>query len=435
MEISVIGLGRLGSSFAASVANSGIEVSGADIDSDVVSALKENRQPFQEPHLGEYLEQASESFTATTDTVQAVSGTDISFIFVNTYHPNIEGYSLKSVEAAVRDVGRALVGGESPHLVVLRSTVMPGDTQKHVINWLETESNRTIGDDLHLCYWPELTALGEIIDSMESPEFRLVGEHSSGAGDRLEAFIESWRGDNGTLIRTDLTSAEVAKMAINTYIASKMSFVNNLSSICEGVGADVDEVTAAMACDSRINGKYFTAGVRYGGPCFPHDNVAFEALAERAGTSAPLARASEEVNVSHTDWIMGAIQSVTPSDGTVGVLGLTYKSGVPVVQESQGMELLKAAAQEYNIIAYDAIATKQAADGISEEVRPNIQFTDAIDTAVADVDTAVVTLREGKLSDPATYTDVTLVDPWRMFEADQLRESTTYLPLGRGTGR
>lgn len=431
MHVSVVGLGRLGSAFAASVAHAGINVSGVDIDPEVVATLDAGGAPFDEPRLAECVLGAGDRLSVTTEAAEAVPDTDATFVLVNTYDPDVSGYSLAAVESAIRDLGRALESGDDSHLVVLRSTVMPGDTESEVIDWLEESSGRTVGEDLRLCYWPELTALGEIIDSMESPAFRLVGEHTPGAGDELEAFVEAWTGKGAPLVRTDVTSAEVAKMGINTYVATKMSFANSLSQICESVGADVDEVTDAMASDPRINGRYFTAGVRYGGPCFPHDNIAFEVLADRTGTRAPLASAADEINHGHTDWILNAVTDVTPPDGTVAVLGLTYKPEVPVVEESQGVELVRATRAEYDVVAYDAVgldAAKAELDG-----RGEVKYTDRLDEAVGAADTAVLALRADPITDADRYADVALVDPWRVFEADDIADSVVYHPLGRGT--
>lgn len=430
MEISVVGLGRLGSSFAASVAKSGIPVSGIEIDPDIVTAINNSRAPFDEPYLEEYLRQSADRLMATTNAHEGIQHTDISFVFVNTYRSGFDGYSLTAVESAVRDIGKALQGGSGSHLIVLRSTVMPGDTENKIINWLESESNRTVGDELKLCYWPELTALGDIIKSMESPDVRLVGEYSPTAGDYLEAFINSWRDDGTPIARTGITSAEVAKMSINTYVAMKMSFANSLSRICEGVEADVDEVTGAMAHDRRINGNYFTAGARYGGPCFPHDNIAFEALAERAGTTAPLANASNDINTSHTDWILSVIDAITPDNGTIAVLGLSYKPGVPVTEESQGMELVKSIGSTYDVIGYDPIATEEAKQRLSTET--DIQLTTDITQAVTNASTAVIAVQDGAIDNPNTYENITVVDPWRVFQMNELADSVSYLPLGRG---
>lgn len=430
MQISVVGLGRLGSSFAASVAHSGIPVWGVDIDPGVVAAINSGRAPFDEPSLDDYIQNAGERLTATTDAREAIDRTEATFILVNTYAPDVEGYSLGSVESAVKDVGRALSDHDGSHLVVLRSTVMPGDTEEEVVSWLEEKSGRSVGHDLLLCYWPELTALGAIIENMEAPAFRLIGEHTTAAGDLLEAFVGEWTGNVAPLVRTDITSAEVAKMGINTYVATKMSFANSLGRICEGLDADVDEVTEAMAHDPRVNGAYFTAGVRYGGPCFPHDNVAFEALATRAGTSAPIASAADEVNRTHTQWILDEVANRTPNGGAVAVLGLTYKEGVPVVEESQGLELVRAARNTYDVIGYDPIGIDQARAELGEA---GLRFTDRLKEAVGAADTAVLALRADPITDASTYENVTLIDPWRAFGSDELDESVNYWPLGRGT--
>jgi UDPglucose 6-dehydrogenase len=429
MEVSIVGLGRLGSSFGASVAKSGIRVHGVDIDDEVVQAINTCQSPFEEPLLNEYIRAAGTMFSASNDADEAIKESNITFVFVNTYNKGVAGYALDAVESATRAVGDALATNENSHLFVLRSTVMPGDTLGPVVNWLEESSGRRVGDNLNVCYWPELTALGAIIHSMEKPEFRLIGEESPLAGDMLEAFIERWSGDGVPVVRTNVPSAEVAKMGINTYIAAKMSFANNLAQICEGIGADVDMVTGAMAHDSRINQKYFTAGVRYGGPCFPHDNIAFETLANRAGCIAPMASGADEINHAHTEFIMDAVEDSIPEGGTLAVLGMTYKPGVPVVAESQGIELLQAALGSFEVVAYDEIAMSEAKESLNS--LKSVSFTDNLDEVVDLADTAVITLRAGALTEAHRYENLTLIDPWGVFDTSELSDSVTYRPIGR----
>jgi len=433
MEICVVGLGRLGSAFAASAASSGIAVNGVDINETITQAINEREPIYDEPGLTESMRAAGDRLTATTDHEKAVTNADATFIFVNTYRDDVDGYSLDTVEAATRSVGHALAGGSDPHLVVLRGTVCPGDTNSKVKQWLEAESGRSVGSDIQLCYWPEFTAIGDVINSMESPAFHLIGEDTPEAGSRLAAFHEEWTGAESPLVRTSITSAEVAKMAVNTYVAMKMSFVNNLEQICENVGADVDEVTRVMSHDSRINGKYFKAGVRYGGPCFPHDNIAFEVLANRANTNAPLASAADEINDAHTDWIAELTREETPANGSVAILGMAFKPAVSVITESQGVELLRTLSGEFDLRAYDREAASEIRAAFPDAP---ISVTDDVTEALQGVDTAILTLRDDELTDPSTYKDLdeslTLIDPWRVFERGDLPQSISYWPLGRG---
>jgi UDPglucose 6-dehydrogenase len=427
MDISVLGLGRLGSSFAASVAKSGIQVHGIDIDPEVVAAIEDGHPPFPEPQLEEYIQAAGDNLSTTCNIDEAVPQSDITFIFVNTYAEGVNGYSLKTLEPAVREVGAALADVDDNHTVVLRCTVMPGDLRETIAPWLEAESDKSVGEDIDLCYWPELTALGEIIESMEQPEFRLLGQWNEQAGDSVEAFVSKWIDEDIPLIRMGLTSAEVAKMAINTYVANKMSFVNGLSQICHGVGADVDDITEAMAADSRISEDYLTAGVRYGGPCFPHDNKAFEMLAARAETEFPLAAAADSINNDHTRWLADVINNVAPAESTVAILGMTYKPGVPVITESQGIELVRELTPEREIVAYDRIAVEETKAAIDSTA---VTITDDFNRVLADADLAVITLPAGEtIYDTAAYENIDILDPWRMLDAEDLDSSVSYYPL------
>jgi UDPglucose 6-dehydrogenase len=427
MDVSVVGLGRLGSSFAASVAHSGIDVRGVDIDRSILSVIEDGRAPFPEPYVEEYIRAAGDRLSVTPDVERAVPGSAITFVFVNTYSEQEDGYCLDAVEQAVRDVGRSLSAAPEEPLVVIRCTVMPGDCTGRVRRWLEAESSLTVGEDLHLCYWPEFTALGGIVEDMENPDFRLIGQDTPAAGDLIEAFLREWSDADTPVCRMGLTSAEVTKMAVNTYVATKMSFANGLGQICQGVGADVDDVTEAMARDPRISGRYMTAGVRYGGPCFPHDNEAFDRLADRAGVEFPLARAADSINARQTDWIVEQVDRLVPDRGAVGVLGLTYKPDVPVITESQGIELVRALAPDREVIAFDRVGLEAARASLDTE---DVTLSDDLRAVISEVEAVVVTLPEDEaIYDHAAYEDVTVLDPWRNFDSDSLSSSVTYHPL------
>jgi UDPglucose 6-dehydrogenase len=185
-------------------------------------------------------------------------------------------------------------------------------------------------------------------------------------------------------------------------------------------------VTDAVASDSRISGSYFSAGVRYGGPCFPHDNIAFEQLAHRVETTAPLAQAADEINNTHTEWIGDIVQDGTGQHETVAVLGLTYKPGVPVTQESQGVELVTYLENKTDVIAYDPLISSK-----NSEISNNSSIQDDVDQTISMADTAILTVKHDELLDESIYEDITLIDPWRVFETGDLHHSVTYCPLGR----
>jgi len=195
------------------------------------------------------------------------------------------------------------------------------------------------------------------------------------------------------------------------------------------VGANVDKIIDSLAYDQRIGGEYLQAGARYGGPCFPRDNIAFSRLAEEANTHAPLAESSDEVNNSQTEWIADAVRTATPADGTVGILGLSYKPGTYIVTESQGIDLARELEDSRTVRCHDPMVTDQpeAASDI------DVIFGDDVEEILAAADTVVLATTWDVYSDIDLYggTDVTIVDPWAMFTADDLPDAVTYQALGR----
>lgn len=424
--ISVVGLGKLGACMAASFANFGYSVTGADLDESIVEAIEDGSAPFPEPHLEEYVREAGADLSATTDTAEAIAGTDATFVVVNTPSSDAGRYSLEHVNEVCETIGTVLAEKSSYHLVVLTSTVFPGSTRGRVRKCLERVSGKAAGDDFGLCYSPEFIAIGDVIGGLEDPDFFLIGEYSRAAGDVLESIYEEWGADGTPIVRLSTTEAEIAKMALNSYVTMKISYANTLGQICDHFGADVDAVTGALAEDGRISANYLTAGSRFGGPCFPRDNRAFRQLARAAETKAPLAAAADETNDHHTAWLADIVRREANGD-SVGILGLTYKPGTYIVEESQGVGLIDELSDEFELICYDPQGNDMA-----EQLYPDVEYVHSLDAAL-DVDTAVLTVRWDEFEEIEAYEgkSLTLIDPWRAFDPDLLPARVTYRPVGR----
>jgi len=423
---SVVGLGNLGACLAASLARGGISVKGIDIDEEVVQAFQNGNAPYKEPGLQECIQEGMQNLTATGN-YSALSETDVTFIFVNTPSQEDGGYSLEFVREAARSVGEQLAEMDEYHLVVLRSTVMPGTTTGELREILEEASGKTAGEEFGLCYCPEFTAVGEVISLMENPDFFLIGEYDERSGDRLSALYRDWVDDPSRIRRTDPVSAEIVKMAINTYVTTKISFANNLAQICDGLGGDVDEVTDIITKDWRINENFFTAGTAYGGHCCPRDNKAFTALAEAAGTAAPIASATDQVNRNHTLWIADKVREVTPSGGSVGLLGMAFKPGVTSTRESQGRKLIPELSGEFELCCYDSMRT----ESLRQQIDGEVIIRESIHALLDEVDTAVITVCSDEFKRSSLYKNKNLavVDPWRVL-SDTDGSGAKHLPLG-----
>ncbi len=342
MQISVVGLGKLGAPLAAVFASKGFSVIGVDLSSGFVDAINAGRAPVDEPRLQDLIDTNRERLRATTDMAEAVLATDVTFVIVPTPSDGAGRFSNAAVLDAMKSIGAALRRKDDYHVVVITSTVMPGSTGTEIRQALEQASGRKVGLDLGLCYNPEFIALGSVVRDMLQPDMILIGESDAKAGDLLESIYTRSCDNTPVIRRMNLVNAELAKISVNTFVTTKISYANMLADICDRLpGADVDVVTQAVGTDSRIGAKYLKGATGYGGPCFPRDNVAFAALARAIGARAELAEATDTVNRYQVERVLGAIDARLTDSGPIGVLGLSYKPDTAVVEESQGLALVE----------------------------------------------------------------------------------------------
>lgn len=324
--ISVVGIGRLGICFAAVFAKRQQRVIGVDVREERVREVNEGSVKTTEPFLAEYLRD-SEELEATTDYGYAVANSDVTFIVVNTPSQPDGGFSNEQVESALKGMAPALREKES-HLVVVASTVMPGS--------MRSFSRLLDMPHVGLCYNPSFIAQGDVIRGLEEPDFVLVGE-SDQSGDLLQELWSETLCMRAPIVRMSWENAELTKIALNSYVTMKITFANKLAEICEKLeGGDVDAVTHAIGLDSRIGGKYLKGGLGYGGPCFPRDNRAFARAASTLGLDAPLAPMVDTLNRRQVERVLKIVEDLP---GKKAVLGVTYKPGTDITEESQAAEI------------------------------------------------------------------------------------------------
>ena len=365
MKISVIGLGKLGSPLAAVLASKGFDVIGVDVNVAFVDAINAGRAPVDEPRLQELIDNNRQRLRATIDVGAAISGSDVTFVIVPTPSDAAGRFSNAAVLRAMEDVGAALRRKHDYHLVIVTSTVMPGSTGGEIQATLERHSGRSVGPALGLCYNPEFIALGSVVKDMLKPDMILIGESDAKAGDLLETVYRQSCDNQPAVRRMNFVNAELTKIAVNTFVTTKISYANMLADICDRLpGANVDVVTQAVGSDSRIGAKYLKGATGYGGPCFPRDNAAFGVLARSLGARAELAEATDTLNRYQVERVLGAVEARLGDSGPVGVLGLSYKPDTAVVEESQGLALVERLLDlGRRVIAYDpkALPTAQRA--------------------------------------------------------------------------
>src|SRR5215467_630575 len=369
MKLSIIGLGKLGSPMAAVMAHKGHTVVGVDVNAEFVNAIQEGRPPVREPQLAEMITANRERLSATTSYEEALLATDVTFIIVPTPSEENGRFSMAYVLKAAEQIGAAL-RKKDWHIVVLSSTVMPGSTETVLKPALERASGKKCGEGFGLCYNPEFIALGSVVRDMLNPDMILIGESDPRSGATLEELYTGVCESNPKIRRMNYVNAELTKLSVNTYVTTKISYANMLAQVCETLpGADVDVITAAIGCDTRIGTKYLKGALGYGGPCFPRDNIAFSALARDNGVPALLAEATDELNRRQVPRMAETILSRLPRGGTAAVMGLSYKPYTEVIEESQGVAIAKhLLAAGAKVVVYDPAAMPNARKQLSGSV-------------------------------------------------------------------
>ncbi|HEY1303422.1 MAG TPA: nucleotide sugar dehydrogenase [Vicinamibacterales bacterium] len=362
MKLSVVGLGKLGAPLAAVFASKGFDVIGTDLNALHVEDIRAGRAPVDEPMLQQLIDASRTRLSATHDVAEAVAASDVTFVIVPTPSDLTGRFSNAAVVDAMTGVGAGVRRKNDYHLVVVTSTVMPGSTGGEIRAALERHSGREVGPTLGLCYNPEFIALGSVVRDMLQPDMILIGESDQHAGDLLEQIYVRGCDNRPPVRHMNFVNAELAKISVNTFVTTKISYANMLADICDRLpGADVDVVTQAIGCDTRIGAKYLKGAIGYGGPCFPRDNVAFSVLARSIGARAELAEATDALNRYQVERVLGAVEARAHDSGVIGVLGLAYKPDTAVVEESQGMALVARLLDlGHQVVAYDPKAMAAA---------------------------------------------------------------------------
>jgi len=436
-RLSVVGLGKLGSPMAAVFASKGFDVIGVDVSAAHVAALNEGRAPVEEPQLQDLIDASRARLRATVSFEEAIGQSDISFIIVPTPSGPDHRFSNEYVIEAVTRIGAVLGHKAGDHLVVVTSTVMPGSTSGVIREALEQSSGRTVGRDVGLCYSPEFIALGSVIRDLLRPDMVLIGECNERYGQQLADVYRDTTDSHPSVQRMSFVSAEICKIAVNTFVTTKISYANMLAELCDRLdGADVDAITTALGADSRIGAKYLTGGVAYGGPCFPRDNKAFAALSRSLGVPCDIADATDRINDHQADRLLGVISAVASPPARIAVLGLSYKLHTPVFEQSQGFALAKLLlAEGYRVILADPLAGQAAAAALG----PAVEVAD-FEHAVAVADAAVITTAWPDIASiPMTRFvrpsgGIPVIDPWGLLKNSPIATVARVVLLGRGGG-
>ena len=353
MRVSVFGLGYVGSVSAASFAADGHAVVGVDVHQVKVDAINEGRSPIVEPGLDELLKQgvAAGRLRATTSTADAVNATDLSLICVGTPSRKNGSLDLSYLERVCEQIGEVLKTKDDYHVVVVRSTVLPGTTHGKVIPALERTSGKKYGEGFGVAVNPEFLREGSALKDFRNPPLTLVGHNHAADAAPTKALYD---GIDAPFFGTSIRVAEMMKYTSNAWHAVKVVFANEIGNLCKRVGVDSHEVMDIFCKDDKLNLSpyYMKPGFAFGGSCLPKDVRALQYRAKEVDLDLPLINSVLESN--HLQVEHAIEQIMATGKKKIGLFGFSFKAGTDDLRESPMVILAeRLLGKGYDLCIYD----------------------------------------------------------------------------------
>lgn len=439
MKIAIVGIGYVGLVSAACFADLGVEVYCVDIDEKKINDLKKGIVPIYEPGLKDIIKRCSDAgrllFTTSLDSV--VNDVEIIFIAVGTPESADGAANLSYVFDVAKSIGDSM---SDYKLIVNKSTVPVGTASEVKKMVRERLDKRNLKVDFDVASNPEFLKEGNAIDDFTKPDRVVVGVESDRAKDLMTKLYKPMLLNNFRVMFMDVASAEMSKYASNTMLATRISFMNQIASLCEKVGADVNKVRAAMGADSRIGSKFLYAGCGYGGSCFPKDVRAIINTAKSVGVDMSILREVDKVNENQKKVLFDKLYKYYLGDLSgkkIAIWGLSFKPETDDMREAPSLELIKLLSDAGCLISvYDPIAIDEAKRILSKY--KNIIFAKDIYDTVVDSD-ALIHVTEWKEFRMPSWNVIyklmkkpILIDGRNVFDSSILKDyGIEYIGIGR----
>ena len=390
MNVSIVGSGYVGTTVAACLSDLGNDVWNIDIDERVVSDINDGVAPIHEPGLDALVATYGGDRLQATTEYERLLETDVTFLALPTPSNPDGSIDLHAMKAGARSVGAMLAEKDGYHLVVVKSTVVPGTTEQQLIPLLESESGKTAGEEFGVAVNPEFLREGSAVDDFMVPDKIVLGtDGDERALDLLATLYEPIVMQyDPAVIETGQREAEMIKYANNAFLASKISLINDIGNICKEFGVDAYEVAEAIGKDERIGEQFLQSGVGWGGSCFPKDVRALIASAHEVGYEPAMLEAAVEVNDRQPQRLLDRLDAhVDVSEKRVAVLGLSFKPGTDDIRNSRAIPVIEGLLERgADVVAYDPVAVEEM-----RERFPDIEYADSAANALDGASGAVVT--------------------------------------------
>jgi len=353
MDVSIFGLGYVGTVCAGCLVSEGHTVVGVDVNPTKVDGMNAGVASIVEPKLPDLFAAGHKAnrLSATTSAADAIQATSVSFVCVGTPSQANGNLDLTYMKRVCEEIGTALRHKSTPHLVVLRSTMLPGTTEDLLIPILESHSGKQLGQGFDVCYNPEFLREGSSVYDFYHPPKIVVGEHRPGGGETL---LQLYAAIDAPVIRTSIRVAEMAKYCDNAFHALKVSFANEIGNLCKRMGVDSHEVMGVFCQDRKLNlsAAYLKPGFAFGGSCLPKDLRALAYQAKRLDLDSPVLNAILQSNAVQVQLGLQLITSLGKK--RIGFLGMAFKPDTDDLRESPLVSVIESLlGKGYHIRIYD----------------------------------------------------------------------------------
>ena len=432
MKLTIVGTGYVGLVTGTGFANLGNDVICLDVDEAKIEALRNGVMPIYEPGLEELFRRNVKSgrLQVTTDPVSAIQDAELIFICVGTPTDENMNADLSAVDAVAKTIGTHM----KQYAIIVNKSTVPVGTADRVRGIIEAHQKEAIEFDV--VSNPEFLREGAAVKDFENPDRIIIGSDSPGAVDIMNSLYRARERTDKPIMVTDILSAELIKYASNAMLATRISFMNQLSHLCEKTGADIKAVARGLGLDKRIGSRFLQAGVGYGGSCFPKDVRALISTLRQYECDADLFEAVHRINENQVQAFLDKIGSVLDIDGSrIAVWGISFKPKTDDIREAPAIKIIQQLQEKgATVRACDPAAAENAKQAlhnveIFENPYETIRDCDALVVVTEWNDFRNLDMRAVKI----LLKQPILIDGRNVYNPEEMRElGFTYLGVGRG---
>jgi UDPglucose 6-dehydrogenase len=387
-RVGIIGAGFVGLSFAVVLAQKGFQVILIDKNRKKIEKIDEKNLPFFEPKLSTYFLKSSKRIEFSYN-FELLKKCEIIFITVGTPIGTNGMVDLSNVKQVGKEIGKILLKSDFNPTLVLKSTVIPGTSRK-ILKIIEDVSKKKVGEKFDFVANPEFLREGKAIDDTENPHVIVVGGQDDVAKEKIVKFYKNVYKKKIPVFLTNYETAELIKYANNAFLATKISFINQISNICDNIpSANIDDIANAIGIDPRIGGLFLKAGPGYGGSCLPKDLQALISYSEKLGELPSLLKAVQKTNDHQVSKIFNVVkkQLKNLNQKKISILGLSFKEDSDDIRESVSIKLIsKLIQQKSNVVVHDPMAIENT----KKIFKNKIQYSDSIPKIINESDCLII---------------------------------------------